>query len=109
MKKTTLLGSLILGIIAVLAVIVIMSTTGLLGSDATTTLVFSSNNGEGIYNGKPLTKDGWQLVSGELEKGHTVSAERTEGENQFCILHFAFRISHFPPLASTGWGRCQRS
>ena len=75
MKKTYLLGSMILGIIALLAVIITLSATGVLGSSELKPLVISTQSAEGRYDGNPLTNSGWKLESGELEEGHKIVAK----------------------------------
>ena len=70
MKKTYLLGSMILSIVALVAVIVVLSVTGVLGGGDKNTLVFASESRDGVYDGAPLTEGGWQMLSGELKEGH---------------------------------------
>ena len=74
MKRTYLLGSLILGILILLAAMVGLTVAGVFGSDEMPVLVFSSDSAEGAYNAEPLSAKGWRLISGELKDGHTVKA-----------------------------------
>ena len=66
MKRTYLLGSLILGILILLAAMVGLTVAGVFGSDEMPVLVFSSDSAEGAYNAEPLSAKGWRLISGEL-------------------------------------------
>ena len=74
MKRTYLLGSVILGILAILIVAIVLTATGVFGGKGVETLVFSTANAESAYNGKALANDSWELISGELQEGHTVKA-----------------------------------
>ena len=74
MKKTYLLGSLILCILAVAVLTIVLSVTGIMGSDAKISLVFSTESQSKTYDGEPLVNSNWKLVSGELKKGHTITA-----------------------------------
>jgi len=71
MKKTYLLGSLILSILAIAVVVVALSVSGVMGTDEKIPLVFSTESQSKTYDGEPLVNKGWKLVSGELKKGHT--------------------------------------
>lgn len=74
MKRTYLLGSVILGILILLAAMVGLTAAGAFGTDEMPVLVFASDSAEGAYNAEPLTASGWRLISGELKDGHTVKA-----------------------------------
>ena len=70
MKKTYLLGSMILSILAIVAVVIILSVTGVMGTDEQIPLVFSTESQSKTYDGEPLVNNKWKLESGELKKGH---------------------------------------
>ena len=72
MKKTYLLGALILGILAVAVAVVALSVTGMLGSDDQLPLVFTTESQSKTYDAEPLTNNKWTLASGELKEGHRV-------------------------------------
>lgn len=71
MKKTYLLGSMILSILAIVAVVIALSVTGVMGTDTQIPLVFSTESQSKTYDGEPLVNNKWKLVSGELKEGHT--------------------------------------
>ena len=72
MKKTYLLGSMILSILALAVTVVVLSLTGVFNSGEQRLLVFSTESQTKIYDGEPLVNGKWKLVSGELEDGHTL-------------------------------------
>ena len=87
-----ILGSSIIGMMALLAVFF-----GMIGSGAIdarqTKLVFRSADAEAVYNGTPLTCSDWVLADGALREGHTakvvVTGAQTEvgvSENHFSVV-----------------------
>ena len=74
MKKTYLLGSLILSVLAIAVVVVVLSVSGFMGTDEKIPLVFSTESQSKTYDGEPLVNTSWKLLSGEVKKGHTVVA-----------------------------------
>jgi hypothetical protein len=70
MKKTYLLGSIVIGVVALLASIIALTATGVFGAEPIK-LVVSSASIEDVYSGEAVTCDKWELVSGELKEGHT--------------------------------------
>ena len=73
MKKVIyVMGSVTVGIVALLVIMLIMMGTGAV--DATPTqLVFSSATADKIYDGTPLVATDWELVGGSLKEGHTAN------------------------------------
>ena len=72
MKKTYLLGFLILSILVVMTAVVALSVTGVMGTDEQIPLVFSTESASKTYDAEPLVNNKWKLVSGELKEGHKV-------------------------------------
>ena len=71
-KKTYLLGSLVLGIVSLVAVMIVLIATGVIGGSPRK-IVFTSASAQKVYDGEALVaneyKDAW-LSSGELKEGH---------------------------------------
>lgn len=72
MKKTYLLGSIVLGIVSLVTVMVILIATGVIGGTPER-IVFTSASAQKVYDGEALVaneyKDAW-ISSGELKEGH---------------------------------------
>ena len=69
-KLIIIIGSALIGIITILAVIFSMIAMGAIQIEQTT-LVFSSASAEIVYSGDTLTANEWEITSGELKEGHT--------------------------------------
>ena len=87
-----ILGSSIIGMIALLSIFFGMIGSGAIDA-AQTKLVFRSADAEAVYNGEPLTCTKWELVDGVLSEGHTakvvVTGSQTEvgvSENHFSVV-----------------------
>ena len=72
MKKSYLLGSLILGVLLVAVTVVGLSLSGVFGTTQETFIVFETDSQEKVYDGEPLTNSNWKIVEGQLKEGHTV-------------------------------------
>ncbi|MBO5262017.1 MAG: transglutaminase domain-containing protein [Clostridia bacterium] len=72
MKKSHLLGSLILGVLLVAVTVVALSLSGVFGTTQGTFIVFETESQEKMYDGEPLTNPNWKIVEGQLKEGHTV-------------------------------------
>ena len=88
-KIIYIVGSLLIGVVSLLAVLFALIAGGGVGG-AQTKLVFESESAEKVYDGTPLTCVKWKLTSGELKKGYeikaTVTGTQTDagtGENSF--------------------------
>lgn len=80
-KFIYIIGSVILGVIALLTVFFILTASGVI--DVTQKkLVISSSSAEFVYDGKTHSSGSWQLEDGRLKNGHTavvtVSGKQTE-------------------------------
>ena len=76
MKSTRVIGSIVLGLLIVLGVIMTLIATGVL--DATpNTLILRSGSAEVMYNGQPLSCSDWEIAEGELKNGHTIKVQVT--------------------------------
>ena len=83
MKRSRLLNilcSMLVGVIFMIAMLAVMIFSGAVSLQRTD-LVFSTESASAVYDGKPLTNHQWNLVSGELKKGHraqvTVTGSQT--------------------------------
>ena len=78
MKKTHLMASVVLGMVALLAVLLTLILSGVIGGP-TEKLVFRSASAEKVYDGKALTADDVlkdvELISGSLKDGHRFEVE----------------------------------
>lgn len=90
-KMVYVLGSIVIGILAVLGIIAGLIFGGVFDASPRT-LVFTSGSLETTYDGKTLTCDEWALESGELKEGHqakvTIVGEQTSAgtsENVFSV------------------------
>ena len=74
-SKTLLfvIGAIALGITALLAVLFTLIGTGIVGASRTT-LVFTSQSQEFVYDGTSHTAPEWELTEGELQEGHEAEA-----------------------------------
>ncbi len=73
MKKSKLiitLGALILGVILILAVLLVLILSALLGQKVP--LVITTESYEAVYDATPLTYHKWSLAEGSLKSGHTL-------------------------------------
>jgi hypothetical protein len=66
-------------VVLLLALVVVFSLGGAFGSPPT--LVFRSNSAQMLYDGSPLSDDGYELLSGQLKAGHTAKVEVTGLQN----------------------------
>ncbi len=80
-KLVYVLGSISIGIITLLSVIVTLLLTGVIGVSKNQ-LIFVSESAEFVYDGEAHNHEKWSMVSGELKKGHTaaVAMEATQTE-----------------------------
>ncbi|MDE7164887.1 MAG: transglutaminase domain-containing protein [Clostridiales bacterium] len=69
-KSVYIFGSMLIGIVTVLAVLLILVGTGVIDTSSRD-LVFTSASAEAVYDGTEFTDDSWELTSGELKSGHT--------------------------------------
>ena len=90
-KIIYIVGSLLIGVVSLLAVLFALIAGGGVGG-VQTKLVFESESAEKVYDGTPLTCVKWKLTSGELKKGYeikaTVTGTQTDagtGENFFSV------------------------
>ena len=95
MKRTYLLGSVILGVLILLAVMVGLTVAGVFGSDEIPVLVFSSDSAESAYNAEPLKASGWRLISGKLKEGHTVKASTYGSQTEVGISENSLSVEIF--------------
>ena len=70
------IGSVIIGIIAIVSVFVGLIFSGAIDARSVA-LVFTSQSQEKMYDGTALVCEEWSLVSGELKEGHTASVTVT--------------------------------
>ncbi len=75
-KLIYVIGSITLGIIAILGVFVSLVAAGIIGVTQSK-LVFASASAEFVYDGTAHKQEEWSLVSGELKVGHTASINIT--------------------------------
>lgn len=85
-KSVYIFGSMLIGIVTVLAVLLTLVGTGVIDTSSRD-LVFTSASAEAVYDGTEFTDDGWELTSGELKTGHTArvtvsGAQVTVGESE---------------------------
>ena len=93
-KLIYIIGSAVIGMIAVLTVVFAMIGTGAIGATPER-LVYRSATAEMAYSGETLVAQEWELVSGQLKDGHTatvtVSGSQTDvGESDnfiFVVIH----------------------
>lgn len=69
-----MLGAILICIVSVLIVYFIMIALGLVQTSRNHILI-TTESAEKLYDGEPLTAEGWELVDGELLAGHTMEAE----------------------------------
>lgn len=96
-KKKTLLytvGCAALGIAALLVIYGILVVTGVVHLKQNR-LVFYGEDKERVFNGLPLTSEGWKMTSGELQDGHRLEVTTVgsitfpgEAENRVAVLVF---------------------
>ncbi len=70
-KIIYVIGSVIIGALAVLCVYFVLMATGVIAGQKPKVIIATSGSTK-EYDGTPLTNENWQLVSGELQKGHNV-------------------------------------
>lgn len=75
-KSVYIFGSMLIGIVTVLAVLLTLVGTGVIDTSSRD-LVFTSASAEAAYDGTELTASGWKLTSGELKSGHTAKVTVT--------------------------------
>lgn len=75
-KIIYIVGSLLIGVVSLLAVLFALIAGGGVGG-VQTKLVFESESAEKVYDGTPLTCVKWKLTSGELKKGYEIKATVT--------------------------------
>ena len=75
-KAIYVLGSVLIGALAVLCVYFILMATGVITVQKPKVVV-SSSGASKEYDGTELTNDSWSLVTGELKKGHTIEVTTT--------------------------------
>ena len=85
-KIIYIVGSVIIGVVSLLAVLLSLIASGAVDTRQTK-LVYASVSGEFVYDGQAHGAEEWELVSGELRKGHqsvvTVSGTQKDvGESQ---------------------------
>ena len=73
MKKSSILTSAVLGIVLMLAVFSVLMVTGVFEGNKEK-LVFKSASAEKAFDGTELTNSEWEMISGNLKKGHYVEA-----------------------------------
>ena len=78
MKKTQktgylTLGAIVIGIVVILLVYIVMVTMGMI-KVSSYHLVITTESANKLYDGEPLTADGWEIIDGELISGHTLNA-----------------------------------
>ncbi len=69
MKGTRLIGMIVLCMVIVLGVMAALIATGVIDASPRK-LIISSGSATGVYNGEALVCEDWELVEGELKKGH---------------------------------------
>ena len=91
-KIIYIIGSVIIGVVSLLAVLLSLVASGAIDARQTK-LVYASFSNEFVYDGQAHGEEGWELISGELREGHssvvTVSGMQTEvGEssNYFSVV-----------------------
>ncbi len=91
-KIIYIIGSVIIGVVSLLAVLLSLVASGAIDARQTK-LVYASFSNEFVYDGQAHGEEGWELISGELREGHssvvTVSGTQTEvGEssNYFSVV-----------------------
>ncbi|MDE6869005.1 MAG: transglutaminase-like domain-containing protein [Clostridia bacterium] len=80
-KIIYIVGSVVIGIVAMLIILFGLMMGGVLNFSGNK-LVISSSSCEFVYNGERQTDGGWQIISGKLSNGHTVEAEVTGGQRE---------------------------
>ena len=112
MKKSKLiitLGALILGVILILAVLLAMILSALLGQKVL--LVITTESYEAVYDATPLTYHKWSLAEGNLKNGHTLYVTVTgtqtdvgQCENTVSVVCFVVCIAASIPLCMEDTG-----
>ena len=79
-SKFLAIGSIVtVSVVLLLAFILIFSLGGIFSTPPT--LVYRSNSAKLLYDGSPLSDDGYELLSGKLKAGHTAKVEVTGVQN----------------------------
>ena len=73
-KLIYIMGSAVIGIVSLLAVMLIMMSTGALDA-LPTKLVYRTPTADKVYDGTALVATEWELVSGSLKEGHTAHVQ----------------------------------
>ena len=68
-KKITMLCGIMAGILLIFALMIVLILTGVLSLNKTT-LTFTTESVEALYDGAPLTNHIWRLSKGQLKEGH---------------------------------------
>lgn len=80
-KSVYIIGSITIGIIALLAVYLILIATGVIAAEPIR-ITIATQSATAEYDGDEFTADGWELSDGKLKDGHTlkvtVTGSRTE-------------------------------
>ena len=71
--KYLVLGSVMIAIISILIVYIAMVVLGVV-QISSYHLVVSTESANKLYDGEPITADGWEIVEGKLAAGHTAEA-----------------------------------
>ena len=80
-KSVYIIGSITIGIIALLAVYLILIATGVISAEPIRITV-STESAVSEYDGEKLTADGWELSDGKLKDGHTLKVTVTGGQTE---------------------------
>ncbi|MDE6401384.1 MAG: hypothetical protein K2L54_02095, partial [Clostridiales bacterium] len=75
-KSVYIIGSITIGIIALLAVYLILIATGVISAEPIRITV-TTESAVAEYNGEEFTADGWELSNGKLKDGHTLKVTVT--------------------------------
>ena len=73
-KMINLIGSLIIGAVILLSVLLILIIRGVINATPTK-LIFTSESLTATYNGQPLSSDYWELIEGEIKPEHELSVK----------------------------------
>ena len=73
-KFLNIICSITISVIFVIMLILGLIFGGVISFE-TNKLIIRSGSEQKIYNGVPLTSDEWEIVSGELEEGHTIDVD----------------------------------
>lgn len=78
-KSVYILGSMLIGVVTVLAVLLILVGTGVIDTSSRD-VVFTSATVEAVYDGTELKSAEWELTSGNLKKGHSAKVTVSGGQ-----------------------------